>query len=678
METPTLTQNGASDAAASESPAWAYAPFRTAAVLGAGVMGSQIAAHLANAGLEVLLLDVTPESIGREGEKNSLVEGAFKAATKMKPDPFMSAEAQKRITLGNFDDDFDKIGDADWIIEVVVERMDVKQEVMERIEKTASDTAVISTNTSGLPIAQIAEGRSDGFRRRFLGTHFFNPPRYLKLFEVIPTEDTDPEVVDRVSAFARVHLGKGIVVAKDTPNFIGNRIGTYAMLGAVEQFESGGFSIEEIDALTGTLIGHAKSATFRTADVVGLDTLRHVTANLYEAVPEDESRERFQVPDVLQRLVDLKQLGAKSKAGFYKKEGKTIRSFNPETGAYEDPKELGFDVGDFKGGQLADRLRKLWEDSGRAGQFFRTTTLDLIGYTARRTPEISDSPANVDRALQWGFGWEMGPYQVWDALGIDAVRQALADEGIEVPEWVASVPAEGFYRDTEAGTPQVWTPGTGDYEDDPRPADEWGLTYLKEDANNTLWQNDEAALIDVGEGVALFEFRSKSNSLGQEVISGLVEAIGKVGKRPRRAGHDRRQRGEQLLRRRQPRRGRDGARDGRGLGPGAVYRGVPGRRVQGPLRPEAGRRRDAPARPRRRVRDDDGVPAPGLGVRNVHGPRRARRRADPGRRRDDHDDGPGRRAGDGRGVPERSPAVAPEALRADRDGEGGRERAPGP
>jgi 3-hydroxyacyl-CoA dehydrogenase len=528
METPTLTQNGASDAASSESPAWAYAPFRTAAVLGAGVMGSQIAAHLANAGLEVLLFDVTPESIGREGAKNSLVEGAFKAATKMKPDPFMSAEAQKRITLGNFDDDFDKIGEADWIIEVVVERMDVKQEVMERIEEGASDTAVISTNTSGLPIAQIAEGRSDGFKRRFVGTHFFNPPRYLKLFEVIPTEDTDPEVVNRVSSFARVHLGKGIVVAKDTPNFIGNRIGTYAMLGAVEQFESGDFSIEEIDALTGTLIGHAKSATFRTADVVGLDTLRHVTANLYEAIPEDESRGRFRVPDVLQRLVDLKQLGAKSKAGFYKKEGKTIRSFNPETGEYEDPKEVGFDVKAFKKGDLPTRLRTLWKDDGRAGQFFRTTTLDLIGYTARRTPEISDSPANIDRALQWGFGWEMGPYEMWDVLGIDAVRDALAEHEIETPDWVASVPAEGFYRDTEAGIPQVWTPGTGDYQDDPRPADEWGLTYLKEDENNTLWQNDEAALIDVGDGVALFEFRSKSNSLGQEVITGLREAIQKV------------------------------------------------------------------------------------------------------------------------------------------------------
>ncbi|WP_420454113.1 3-hydroxyacyl-CoA dehydrogenase NAD-binding domain-containing protein [Rubrivirga sp.] len=528
METPTLQTHG-SDAQTAETPAWALKPFRTAAVLGAGVMGSQIAAHLANAGLDVLLLDVTPESIGKEGGKNDLVEGAFKAATKMKPDPFFSADAQKRITLGNFDDDFDKIGDADWVIEVVVERMDVKQQVMERVEAAASDTAVISTNTSGLPIGEIAEGRSDDFKRRFLGTHFFNPPRYLKLFEVIPTPDTDPDVVARVSAFARVHLGKGIVVAKDTPNFIGNRIGTYAMLGAVEQFESGDFSIEEIDALTGTLIGHAKSATFRTADVVGLDTLRHVTANLYEAIPDDESRDRFQVPNVLQRLVDLKRLGAKSKAGFYKKEGKTIKSFDPETGEYVDPKEVGFDVGALKkAGDLPARLRALWADDGRAGQFFRDTTLDLIGYTARRTPEISDSPANVDRALQWGFGWEMGPYEMWDVLGINAVRDALQENNIAVPDWVADVPAEGFYRETESGVPQVWTPGTGDYQSDPRPADEWGLAYLKKDAANTLWQNDDAALIDVGDGVAVFEFRSKSNSLGQEVIAGLQEAIAKV------------------------------------------------------------------------------------------------------------------------------------------------------
>ena len=528
METPTLTKNGSSDASASATPDWAYVPFRRAAVLGAGVMGSQIAAHLANAGLEVLLLDVTPESIGREGKKNSLVEDAFKAATKMKPAPFMADDVAKRVTLGNFDDDFDKISDVDWIIEVVIERMDVKKDVLARIEKVASDTAVISSNTSGLPIAEMSAHLGESFKSRFLGTHFFNPPRYLKLFEVIPTPDTDPEVVARVSTFARVHLGKGIVMAKDTPNFIGNRIGTYAMLGAVEQFESGDYSIEEIDALTGQLIGHAKSATFRTADVVGLDTLRHVTSNLYDAIPDDESRDRFQVPTVLQRLVDLKNLGAKSKAGFYKKEGKTIKSFDPETGEYGDPKEVGFDTKSLRGGSLAETLRNLWNDDGRPGQFFRDTTLDLIGYTARRTPEISDSPANLDRALRWGFGWEMGPYQMWDALGIDAVRDALKEHDIGMPDWVADVPSDGFYRETEAGIPEVWTPGDGGYQSDPRPADEWGLTYLKEDENNTLWQNDEVALLDVGDGVGLLEFRSKSNSLGQEVITGVMEAIEKV------------------------------------------------------------------------------------------------------------------------------------------------------
>ena len=513
---------------AATAPAWAYRPFRKAAVLGAGVMGSQIAAHLANAGLEVLLLDVTPEAIGQEGPKNKLVEAAWKAATKAKPDPFFSKASQKRVTLGNFDDDFERIGDADWVIEVVVERMDVKKDVLSRIEEAASDTAVISSNTSGLPIAEMSAHLSEGFRKRFLGTHFFNPPRYLKLFEVIPTPDTDPEVVARVAAFARVHLGKGIVMAKDTPNFIGNRIGTYAMLGAIEKFESGDYSIEEIDALTGTLIGRAKSATFRTADVVGLDTLRHVTANLYEAIPDDESRDRFQVPDVLQRLVDLKQLGAKSKAGFYKKEGKTIRSFDPSTGEYRDPQEVEFDAKALRGGSLAETLRNLWNDDGRPGQFFRDTTLDLVGYTARRTPEISDSPANLDRALRWGFGWQMGPYEMWDALGIDTVRDALRENDIEVPDWVADVPSEGFYRDTESGIPEVWTPGEGRYVQDPRPADEWGLTYIKEDENNTLWQNDEAALLDVGDGVALFEFRSKSNSLGQAVITGVMEAIEKV------------------------------------------------------------------------------------------------------------------------------------------------------
>jgi len=508
--------------------AWAERPFRTAAVLGAGVMGSQIAAHLANAGLQVLLLDVTPESIGREGANNSIVEAAWAAALKLKPDPLFTPETAKRVTLGNFEDDFHRIGEADWVIEVVVERMDVKQSVMARIEEHASDRAVISSNTSGLPIAEIAAGRSDAFRARFLGTHFFNPPRYLPLFETIPTADTDPDVLRRVTEFARVHLGKGIVVAKDTPNFIGNRIGIYGMMGVLREFAEGRFSIEEIDALTGTLIGHAKSATFRTADVVGLDTLKHVADNLHAGVPDDESRDAFLVPDVLARLVELKQTGQKAGAGFYKKVGKDILSIDPETMGYRPAPESDLDASAFKGGSLTSRLQKLWADDGRAGDFFRRTTADLLGYTARRIPEIADSPADVDRALRWGFGWEMGPFQTWDAVGVDAVRDAFASQGIDVPGWVADVPAEGFYRTTDGGTPQVWIPADGAYADDPRPTDEWGLAKLKSDASKTLWQNDEAALLDAGDGVAVFEFRSKANSLGQEVIGGLREAIARV------------------------------------------------------------------------------------------------------------------------------------------------------
>ncbi len=512
-------------APATDSPAWKETPFRTAAVLGAGVMGSQIAAHLANAGLTVTLLDVTPTAIGRDGAPNSIVEGAFTAAAKLKPDPFMTADAHKRVTLGNFDDDFDSVKDADWIIEVVVERLDVKQAIMERIEAAARPDAVISSNTSGLPISDIVAGRSDSFKSRFLGTHFFNPPRYLKLFEVIPTADTDPDVLQRVSAFARVHLGKGVVVAKDTPNFIGNRIGVYGMMSVFDEVSSGRFSIEEVDALTGTLIGHAKSATFRTADVVGLDTLRHVAQNLYDNVPDDESREVFQVPSVLNKLVEAGQTGQKAGGGFFKKVGKDILSVDPETMEYTPARASDIDPKAFRGA-LPERLAALWADGGRAGDFFRRTTLSLLGYAARRVPEIADSPADVDRAIRWGFGWEMGPFQMWDALGIDRVRQALKEADISVPDWVQSIPETGFYQDS--GAPQIWTPGESAYRADPKPSDEWGLTYLKADDKKTLWQNDEAALLDAGDGVAVFEFRSKANSLGQAVISGLVEAIEKV------------------------------------------------------------------------------------------------------------------------------------------------------
>ncbi|MEO0741160.1 MAG: 3-hydroxyacyl-CoA dehydrogenase NAD-binding domain-containing protein [Bacteroidota bacterium] len=518
-----------------------HKPFRTAAVLGAGTMGSQIAAHLANAGLQVYLLDVTPESIGREGKPNSIVEKAFKAATRLSPAPFMNEAAKRRVTLGNFDEHFDRVGEVDWVIEVVIEKMAIKQSVMARVEETARKDAVISTNTSGLPIGEIAEGRSDSFKSRFLGTHFFNPPRYLKLFEMIPTADTDPAVVERVAHFARVHLGKGIVVAKDTPNFIGNRIGVYGIMGAIDQFESGAFTIEEIDQLTGTLIGHPRSATFRTADVVGLDVLGHVTENLYENVPGDESREMFRSRDVLAKLVEAKLTGQKAGGGFYKKTKEGILSINPASMEYEPKKDSDLDIKAFKkAGDLKARLNALYEDEGRAGQFFRTTTLDLLAYSARRIPEIADTPKDIDNAMCWGFGWEAGPFEIWDLLGVDRVRDGMAEHGLATPDWVASVPSEGFYGEAH-GIRQVWTPvaeASGDgapgggYVAAPTPADEISLPAIRATEGTELWKNSEAALLDMGDGVALFEFRSKANSLGQEVMGGLRDAIEKVENDP--------------------------------------------------------------------------------------------------------------------------------------------------
>jgi 3-hydroxyacyl-CoA dehydrogenase len=518
----------------------AHRPFRTAAVLGAGTMGAQIAAHLANAGLQVHLLDVTPASIGQDGAPDDIVEKGFQQARKASPDPFFDDAAAGRMTLGNFEDDFDRVADVDWVIEAVVERMDIKRDVHARIEAATDAETVVSTNTSGLPIHEIAEGRSASFKRRFLGTHFFNPPRYLKLLEIIPTGATDPAVVKRVAQFGRLHLGKGIVVANDVPYFIGNRVGVYGQLQALRYFTEGDYTIEEIDTLTGKLVGRPKSATFRTADLVGLDVLVDVTQNLHQMASHDESRGAFQVPSLLQRLVDEGRLGQKTGAGFYKKEDGEIKSVDPETLEYTsaEEEELG-DLGRiWKAGGLDDRLRALYEDDSRAGQFFRETTLDLLGYSARRIGEITDNPADVDRAIRWGFGWELGPFQTWDALGFETVLGGMEQQGIEVPGWVEAMHESGattFYR-TRAGEREVYIPAESRYERDPRPADELRLDPIKAEASNTLWSNEDAALLDLDDGVALYEFRSKGNSLGQKVMTGLAEVIDKVENDPNLRG----------------------------------------------------------------------------------------------------------------------------------------------
>ncbi len=510
-------------------------PFRRVAVLGAGTMGAQIAAHAANAGLDVLLLDLASTD---GDDRSALVASMFKKARKLRPDPFFEDGTANRIRIGNFDDDFGRLADVDWVIEAVVERMDVKRSIMERIEQTIGADTVVSTNTSGLPIGEIAAGRSEPFRRRFLGTHFFNPPRYLKLLELVPTPDTAPDVLDRVSWFGRVHLGKGIVVAKDRPYFIGNRIGIYAMLSAIRWFEEGRLSIEDIDVLTGSLTGRPKSATFRTADVVGLDVMQHVIQNLHDAIAgEDESAAAFATPKVLAALVKNGALGAKSGAGYYQKAGKEIRSIEPASGEYTTGKP-SVEVGEvWSAGSLPDRLRALYDAGDVAGDFFRTTTLDLLGYSARRIPEISDNPADVDRAVRWGFGWELGPFEIWDVLGVERVMEDMRERQIPLPEWLTRMdaPGEGFYG-TRGASRTVYVPQVSGKIVDKVQPDEISLAALKVDPTRTLWENEASGLLDLGEGVALFEFRSKANSLGRDVMQGFWEAMDRVENDPNLCG----------------------------------------------------------------------------------------------------------------------------------------------
>ena len=506
-----------------------HPPFRTAAVLGAGTMGAQIAAHLANAGLEVHLLDIAPD----DGDNpNEVVESGFQQARDASPDPFFTDEVADRVYLGNFEDHFDRVGEVDWVVEAVVERMNIKQNVHARIEEHVRDDAVISTNTSGLPIHEIAENCSEDFKRRFLGTHFFNPPRYMKLLELVPTGQTAPDVLERVAQFGRLHLGKSVVVANDVPYFIGNRIGVFAQLQALRYYTDGDYSIEEIDTLTGQLVGNPKSATFRTADLVGLDVLQDVANNLYEKVEDDERREAFQVPEVMERLVEEGRLGEKTKAGFYKKVDGEIKSLDPESFEYTSAEEQ--ELGDIKSikkaGELADRLQALYQDTGRAGTFFRETTLELLGYAARRIGEITANPADVDRAIRWGFNWEMGPFEKWDAIGFETVLNGLRDQGEAVPEWVETMEEQGrtqFYR-TADGERSVYIPNEGRYVADPRPSDELRLAEVKQETSNELWSNEDAALLDVGDGVTLFEFRSKANTLGRNVMVGLNECIDRI------------------------------------------------------------------------------------------------------------------------------------------------------
>jgi 3-hydroxyacyl-CoA dehydrogenase len=486
---------------------------RSVAVLGAGTMGAAIAAHAANAGLAVDLLDLDSDA----------VHGGFKRMLAARPAALASPRLAERIRLGTFEEDFDRVAAADWVVEAIVERLEPKQELFARVEKTAGPGAVVTSNTSGLPLASLAEGRSDDFRRRFCGTHFFNPPRYLKLVELIPTADTDPEVLERMRAFVERVLGKGAVVAKDTPNFIANRLGSFAGMHDVRYALEHGYAIEEVDALTGPLVGRPKTATFRLFDQVGLDVMVAVAGNLHELAPEDESRDVLPAPEPLVRMQEAGLLGNKTGGGFYRRgrrDGQTVFDvLDLDTLEYRPAAKPDLPIvpaardHDDLGTRLRFLLDKAEEDRG--ARYLRDTLLPSLAYAARRVPEIADSLVEVDHAVEWGFGYELGPFRAWDAIGVADGVGRMEALGIEVPAWVTEMLAAGndaFYRDG-----QVYSLLTHAYE--PPPVDPEVLDLeVRKAGGAVVAQNGSASLVDLGDGVLCFELHAPASAIDAAVV----------------------------------------------------------------------------------------------------------------------------------------------------------------
>ncbi len=517
---------------------------RKTAVLGSGVMGAQIAAHLANAGFPCLLLDVAPRELKPEEAakgltlesrqvRNRIVQAGYDAAVKSKPAAFFTAEVARMVTIGNFEDDLGKLKDCDWVIEAVIENLAIKQGLFARVEANVGPTAIVSSNTSGIPIGSLVEGRGENFRKRFLGTHFFNPPRYMYLLEIISGVETDPEVVSFIADFCDRYLGKGIVTAKDTPNFIANRVGTFAMVDTLREMIARGYTPEEIDAITGPVIGRAKSASFRTLDVVGLDTFAHVSRNLYDAVPDDEKRESFRLPEVIDRMLAKGLLGSKTKQGFFKKVGNEIRTLDFETLEYRERQKPRFASVDEARQQedLPSRLRTMVYAKDRAGEFLWRAMCEELNYAANRIPEIATTVVEIDNAMKWGFGREIGPFEVWDAIGVERSVKLMKEEGRPVAAKVEAMLAVGvtsFYR-TENGVAHFYDFASGSYQPVPVPA---GITILKslKDQSRVIRKNTGASLIDLGDGVAGVEFHSKMNALGQDQIGMIQTALKEVEK----------------------------------------------------------------------------------------------------------------------------------------------------
>lgn len=511
------------------------------AILGAGTMGARIAAHFANAGVPSYLLDIVPPDADGPA-RNKIASAGLEAAKKSKPAAFMDPSLARFVTVGNFDDDLKKLADVDWIIEAIVENLDIKRSLLRKIEAVRKPDTIITTNTSGLPVGKIAEGFSDGFRRAWFGTHFFNPPRYMRLLEIIPTPEADRAAIDAVSHFCDVRLGKGVVVAKDTPNFIGNRIGTFSVLNVMRLMQEMDFSIEDVDALTGQAVGWPKSATFRTIDLVGLDILGNVVSNMTSNVHDERSD--LKLPDFFSQMLQRKWLGDKTKGGFYKKtkggDGKederqaldwTTLEYHPRQKPKFPALDMAKNVED-----TGARLRMLLGMDGggppkgdKAGAFLWTALTELWTYSANRIPEISDTVVEIDRAMKLGFNWDLGPFELWDAAGVEATVARMKKEGKPVAENVEKLLASGqksWYADDpkSAAGRKYWDLPKSNWNPVEVPAGVWSVTVAKK-SNGVVKKNSGASIVDLGDGVACIEFHSKMNVLGVDIISLMNQTL---------------------------------------------------------------------------------------------------------------------------------------------------------
>jgi len=513
------------------------------AIVGSGIMGSGIACHFANIGVEVLLLDIVPRELtDKEKSKglsledkvvrNRLVNDSLQASLKSKPSPIYSQSFASRIKTGNLEDDISKVSEVDWIIEVVVERLDIKKKVFEQLEKHRKKGTLISSNTSGIPIKLMSEGRSEDFQKHFCGTHFFNPARYLRLFEIIPGPETSPEVLDFMNEYGEKFLGKKSVVAKDTAAFIGNRVGIFSIMSLFHMVDELGLTIEEVDKLTGPVIGRPKSATFRTVDVVGLDTLVHVANGLHQGVPSDEKHDLFALPNFIDSMMDKQWLGSKSGQGFYKKVRNTdgsseIQSLDLKSLEYRSSKKANFATLELTKSidNVVDRFKVLVKGKDKAGEFYRKNLSALFAYVSNRIPEITDELYKIDDAMKAGFGWQHGPFQIWDAVGVEKGIEMMKAEGEEPAAWVTEMLASGsksFYNVKEGNTyyydipkkEQVKVPGQDAF---------IILDNIRE--SKEVYKNTGVIVEDLGDGILNVEFKSKMNSIGGDVLDGLNKAL---------------------------------------------------------------------------------------------------------------------------------------------------------